>query len=164
MSNIYLCGFMAAGKTTSGEILSDKLNYSFIDLDKRIIENENKLIIDIFNEYGEEYFRKLENKYLKDIVKLDNYVIALGGGTVLDKENVNMIKENNGIIIFLDTDIDIILKRIENDNKRPLIKSQNKEEKIKLYNSRYKTYKEISDFTTGNQNIDDILNFIRSKK
>lgn len=155
---------MAAGKTTTGEILSDKLNFPFIDLDKRIMESENKLIIDIFNEYGEEYFRKLEKKYLKDIVKLENYVIALGGGTVLDKENVNIIKENNGIIVFLDTDIDIILKRIENDNKRPLIKSQNKEEKIKLYNARHKTYKEVSDFTTDNQNIDDILNFIRSKK
>lgn len=160
MAKIYICGFMAAGKTYTGERLSKELGFTFYDLDSVIKEKENKRIVDIFMTQGEEHFRTLETKYLKDIVTQDDIVVSLGGGTVLSNTNVKLIKDNDGKIIFLDTDIESILERVKNEEKRPLLKSEGPEKAKELYYSRLPIYKEISDFTTHSSDLKEIRNII----
>lgn len=163
MAKIFLCGFMAAGKTHTARRLADELSYSFYDLDKIIIDNESTTIYNIFITKGEEYFRTLETKYLINLIKEDNIVVALGGGTVLARENVELIKDNNGIIIFIDTDIESILERIKHEEKRPLLKKDGPKKAKELYYERLPIYKDVSDYQTKSVDIKDILNLIEKE-
>lgn len=163
MAKIFLCGFMGAGKTYTAEELSRKYNYNFIDLDEYIIKKEKRNIFEIFENEGEEYFRVLEKNYLKEIVDKDNVIISLGGATVLDKDNVKLIKDNNGIIVFLDTDIDTIIKRIYGDDKRPLIKSKSPYEISELYTTRLDIYKDVADITITYNTKEKIDKYIKGE-
>lgn len=118
---IYLTGFMGSGKSTAGKIAAEKLNIDFIDLDKYIEEKEGRSISEIFSEKSEAYFREIEHKYLKEIYygNSKNILVALGGGTVMNPINMQIIK-NNSIVIFLDTPFDTIKSRVQSDPSRPL--------------------------------------------
>ena len=97
---IFLIGFMGCGKTTLGKKLAKHLNFNFIDLD-RFIENKTvKSINVIFDEKGEQYFRDLEKESLNEIYKMDNLVIATGGGTPCFSDNMQTMLEK-GICIYL---------------------------------------------------------------
>lgn len=141
--NIILCGFMACGKTTVGEMLSQKLNVEFLDIDKIIEEKQNLNISEIFESFGEDYFRKLESATVNKICNLKNKVISLGGGTLENFENFKKLK-TNGIIFFLDVPLNILKIRLQNDTKRPLLKSQNIDS---LFFDRLENYKKYADFT-----------------
>ena len=78
--NISLIGFMGTGKTTIGKILAERIGYKFIDVDEYIVKTEGKPINEIFEKYGEDYFRDLETKAIKKILKEENQVISTGGG------------------------------------------------------------------------------------
>lgn len=141
--NIILCGFMGCGKTTVGEKLSEKLNREFLDIDRIIEEKQNLKISEIFENWGELYFRSLESIAVNDIYKLKNKVISLGGGTLENFENIQKLKVN-GIIFFLDVPLNIIKIRLQNDKTRPLLKSQNLDS---LFFKRLENYKKYADFT-----------------
>ena len=152
MKNIVLIGMPGCGKSTIGYRMSQKINYSFFDADKYLEEKENRIISDIFSKEGEEYFRKLETKYLKDLSKKEQIIISTGGGAVKKKENIDILKQN-GIIIFLDRTIEDISK--ENHENRPLL--QNIENLWKLYDERIKLYRKYADIIIKN---DDDMNVI----
>ena len=152
MKNIVLIGMPGCGKSTIGYRMSQKINYSFFDADKYLEEKENRIISDIFSKEGEEYFRKLETKYLKDLSKKEQIIISTGGGAVKKKENINILKQN-GIIIFLDRTIEDISK--ENHENRPLL--QNVENLWKLYDERINLYRKYADIIIKN---DDDMNVI----
>ena len=99
MKNIVLIGMPACGKSTIGYWLSKKINYPFVDVDRYLEEKENRIISDIFSNEGEEYFRELETKYLKELSEKEGIIISTGGGAVKNKENIDILKEN-GIIVF----------------------------------------------------------------
>lgn len=88
---IYLTGFMASGKSTVGPILANTIGWGFYDLDK-LIEVETSLSIKEIFKVGESYFRKLETDVLKKVSLLNEFVISLGGGTIVDQENLKLIK------------------------------------------------------------------------
>ena len=115
-------------------------------------EKENRIISDIFVKEGEEHFRELETKYLKEVSKRQGVIISTGGGAVKKKENIDILKKN-GIIIFLNRAIENILE--ENHENRPLL--QNIENLWKLYDERIKLYRKYADIIIKN---DDDMNVI----
>lgn len=115
---IFLSGFMASGKSTVGPILANTLGWNFCDLDKLIEEKVGKKIKDIFKDDGEEYFRSLEKKMLEEVLNLNNYIIALGGGTIANSFNLGLVKKN-GLLIYLASSPEETYKRLKFKRDRP---------------------------------------------
>ena len=122
---IVLLGYMASGKSSIGKKLAKSLRMNFIDLDDYIIEKEKMSITTIFEQKGEIYFRKIENKYLKKILsKNEDFILSLGGGTPCYADNMEVINKKNIISIYLQGSISTMVKRlIKKKAKRPLIAS-----------------------------------------
>ena len=80
--NIYLIGMPGTGKTTIGKLLAKKLSYEFVDLDHQIEKDALMFIDEIFEQYGEKFFRELETKALKEVSTGTNKIISTGGGIV----------------------------------------------------------------------------------
>jgi shikimate kinase len=118
---IFLIGMMGSGKSHWLKQMA-KWNKSVgYDLDALIEMNEEKTIDEIFNEDGEAYFRKAESKILKWFKEKKKYVVATGGGTACLQENMDFIKKE-GVVIWLDESIEVLVKRLSNDKAhRPLI-------------------------------------------
>lgn len=132
-----------SGKSTIGLALAKKIGYPFIDLDSKI-EYESKMFIEeIFYRYGESKFRSLETEALKQITD-HHVVVACGGGIILDANNKPLM---DGIIIYLDTDIDIIKDRLKDDYQRPLLKEKTLE---LLYLERNRKYQSFLDIRVKN--------------
>lgn len=149
MKSIYLTGFMGAGKTTIGQVLATNLNLPVVDTDTLIEQNMKMEIKDIFEQHGESYFRELETKTLQEL-PVNDTLVTTGGGIVTTQKNIDWMKEN-GCMIFLYADPEIIWGRLENDTTRPLIKQKKKEEIIELFNTRLALYNQahIKVDTTG---------------
>ncbi len=143
--NIILCGFMGSGKSTVGALLSKKLGMSFIDLDSYIEKKEDMTVSQIFEAYGEPYFRQSEREAARELSEKNGLIIAAGGGTLVDKQNADTFKRN-GRIILLDLPVEIIAERLKGDNTRPLLQREDKEKAMReLYNKRMPLYKEAAD-------------------
>lgn len=164
---LILVGFMGVGKTTIGKILAKKLNMEFIDLDEELEKIESKSIEDIFEFHGEKYFRNLENKILKKVISKDNIIISTGGGVLKTNENYNILK-NEKNIIFLDANVDTIIKNLSSNqneiNKRPILRNS-KDIYItinNLLNERYKKYVDVSSIhiDTNGKNVDEVVSQI----
>lgn len=115
--NILLIGMRGTGKSTTGKLLAKKLGKKFIDMDRYIEAKENKKIRDIVLEKGWDYFRELERKASKEISTYSGYVVASGGGIVLNPENVKQFKKNS-IVVLINANPKILSKRIRNDKNR----------------------------------------------
>jgi len=118
---IYLTGFMTSGKSTIGPILANVLGWSFYDLDKLLVEKENMSIVEIFETKGEDYFRNIESATLAELSETNKVVIALGGGTISNDGNLQIIK-NSGYLIYLKVSPEVLYKRLKNKIDRPLFK------------------------------------------
>ena len=139
--NLVLLGMMAVGKTTLGKIVAKKQELKFIDIDASIEKKNSMTIKEIFKKKGEKFFRmEEENEILKSLEK-NNCVIALGGGAFMNKTvRENILK--NAISIWLSVDIKTLNQRIKWNRKRPLLKEENNQKKIKeLYAERKNIYK-----------------------
>ena len=116
---LYLIGMMGSGKSTLGKRLAKELGYEFIDMDLYIENTAQKTIEEIFHDYGEPWFRAYEKNTLKDFQKMDNVIIATGGGVIKDKTNKELM---DGKCIYLRVTYDILQKRCdESDIVRTLI-------------------------------------------
>lgn len=131
MHNIYLVGFMATGKTHIGKELARKKKWRFVDLDDLIELREKRKISDIFAREGQPYFRRLEKRILKEVAKEKKFVVACGGGAVIDPENIKIMKET-GTIICLSAPLEVILKRSFGSSARPLLNVANPKKQIEL--------------------------------
>jgi shikimate kinase len=116
---IYLTGFMGSGKTTLGPILANTLGFSFLDIDRAIEQNTGKSIPEIFRESDEQRFRQLERSILETVSRYNNYVIALGGGTITNHHNLELVK-SSGILIYLKSTVSEIIRRLRYKTDRPL--------------------------------------------
>ncbi|MDR3627078.1 MAG: shikimate kinase [Ignavibacteriaceae bacterium] len=119
-NKIYLTGFMGSGKSTIGPILANTLGWDFYDLDVVIEKKEGKKISKIFEDSGEVYFRDLEKQMLKDFAGRANIIIALGGGTITNQDNIDLLKKT-GKIIYLKMSAEAAYKRLRFKRDRPIL-------------------------------------------
>ena len=139
--NIALFGFMGVGKSVIGKMLAEKMGLSFVDLDEEIIKKTGKKISQIFEEEGEQAFRNIEKTTTSEIAAKDEQVIACGGGTVLDGENLCNLRKNSRMIL-LTAEIDEILRRVDAEGDlRPLLNVEDRKERIdRLISERQPQY------------------------
>ena len=125
-TNIALTGFMGVGKTVVGKVLAEKLGRKFVELDSLIEQKAGKSIPFIFQQDGETAFRELEIEVTKEVSKDKNLVIACGGGVVLNKINIDRLRQQSRIV-YLTASPRVILKRVSGEaGERPLLKAANK--------------------------------------
>ena len=136
--NIVLIGMPTSGKTSVGAVLSKALSRECFDSDSLIEQLENTDIPTIFKTKGEPYFRNLETKAVAQLSAFSGVIIATGGGVILNKENIELLRAN-GRIYFLDRPLESLLAA----NDRPL--SSNKADLEKRYNERYNLYNAYAD-------------------
>ena len=123
---IFLIGFMGTGKTYWGQLLSQKLQIPFFDLDEQIVASEEKDINEIFASDGEEYFRLLEKDTLHIITEsYDSFVMATGGGTPCYFNNVEYMNQS-GTTVWISTPIEVLFERLVKEKQnRPLLRDLN---------------------------------------
>ena len=129
--NIYIVGFMGTGKSAVGRELASKKKWRFVDLDELIELREKRAIPDIFAEEGESHFRRLEKRALREVAKEKNFVVACGGGIVINADNISLMKET-GVIVCLSATPEVILKRTSGCAHRPLLNVASPKKQIDL--------------------------------
>ena len=133
---------MGVGKSTIGKILAKKLKYNFIDIDKLIEDKEGVSINFIFKNKSESYFRKIENDITLSELKKTSAIISLGGGAFLNN-SIRKSAKKLSTSFWLDVPIDVLIKRLKKNGKRPLLLKKNTNEEIKkIYFARKKIYNE----------------------
>ncbi len=162
MRTVYLCGFMGCGKSHIGRMVAKACGAAFVDLDRYIVEQEGLTIPQIFEKYGEPYFRELEAKYIRSFEK--DAVVATGGGAMLRDETARFAREN-GTVYFLNSSFDTCYERIKDDPNRPLVRSNTKEQLKELYDTRFPIYRknctyEINANTEDKYITSEIMKFI----
>lgn len=138
MKNIYLVGFMGSGKSTVGRLLAEKLNMRFVDIDKEVEKSKGMSIREIFQKFGEDYFRNLEKEKLREFLRRSGFIVSTGGGLGADIDIMNLMRED-GKVIWIRADIQTILDRCKDDTKRPLLKLP-KDKLLELFKKREKVY------------------------
>lgn len=136
--NLVLIGMPTSGKTTIGKTLSEELGREFIDSDEEIVEKIGMSISEFFEKNGEAEFRKIEAQVIKEIALKQGAVIATGGGVILNKRNIELLKMN-GKVIFLNRPLDMLLT----SEDRPL--SSDRELLKKRFEERHEIYKASAD-------------------
>jgi len=155
---IYLIGMMGCGKSTLGRKLAAKLNYEFIDMDAYIEKNACMFIDEIFEAYGEPYFRALETNTLKEFQQMDNVIIATGGGVIKNKKHKELMEN----CVYLRVPVEELERRLEGDTVRPLLKTRGVRE---IFEERKELYEYFADITVDNLSmtkaVDKILEEVK---
>ncbi len=143
MQNIVLVGFMGTGKTTVGELLSEKTGMPLLDMDSLIVEQAGKSINDIFAQDGETHFRRLERGMVQALADTHGHVISTGGGIVLNPDNIADY-EKSGLVVCLLASPETILDRVRHDTSRPLLEGDKENKIIQLLESRKPLYEAVA--------------------
>lgn len=153
MQNIVLIGMPGSGKTTVGTALAQRLEREFIDTDEIIIKKTGMSIPDIFEKFGEKYFRGVESSVLEEVGKQSGKIISTGGGIVISAQNKSLIRQN-GYVIFIERDTENLVT-----DGRPLSKSA--KDLKEMYNKRLPLYRNFCDkIINGNDSIDAVASEI----
>lgn len=145
--NLILCGMMGAGKTSVGVRIAEMTGRRWYDTDQMIVDRYGN-ISDIFEYYGEEYFRRLESGIVKELAQKDHLIISTGGGLVLKREN-NELLQANGKIVFLRASLETLAERLRVNDDRPLlqVKAGVLADKLaELLRVRTPVYEHVADF------------------
>ncbi len=167
--NIYLVGFMGAGKSTIAKELSKQLGYELLSTDALIVDREGKEITDIFKDEGEIYFRKVEKEVVNSVSQKTKVIIDCGGGIVLDPENISNLKKR-GIVIYLSATPESIFSRVKDHTHRPLLNVDDPMRVIiDLLGKRQPFYEQANYIiNTDNRSIQDvcleIINILKSNE
>ncbi|MCM8778589.1 MAG: shikimate kinase [Candidatus Omnitrophica bacterium] len=158
MRNIVLVGFMGTGKTTVAKELAQRLKREYVSLDELIEKVEKKPITQIFAESGEDYFRALESRVIKEVSAKENLIIDAGGGAMLRRENIENFKKK-GILICLKAKPEVILERTKGYKHRPLLNVSNPQKQIeKLLWIREPYYAQADHFIDTSQlSVEEIV-------
>ena len=155
--NIAIIGFMGTGKTTVSSALSKITGLKEIDVDAYIVEKAKMSISEIFEKYGEEYFRNLETESLREIANNKNQIISWGGGAVLKDENVDILK-NSGTIVLLTATPETIFDRVKDHTHRPILNNDMSLSHVKsLMEKREPRYQSVADIKVNVDSNDRIL-------
>lgn len=136
---IVLSGFMGCGKTTVGKALALALNRPFCDLDDAIARRAGMSIPEIFDQLGEDAFRRLERETLSGLSSLSGFVVASGGGAFTFPLNWQAAKENS-LVVFLDADFPTCYHRVK-DSDRPIVRRSTPTQLEELFRYRYPLYR-----------------------
>ena len=164
INQLYLIGMMGSGKSSTAKALSLSLGWNFIDIDDELTKSFDMSINELFLK-GEENFRKLEFAELQKHILKENTVIAVGGGAVSHKDSYELLSSKN--CIYLKTSKNILLDRLKDDNSRPLLNVQNKDEVFEeIILKREQKYEAlckievITDHQTIQENCNQIMEII----
>ncbi len=159
---IALIGFMGSGKTTVGRLLAERLGYRFLDLDTAVVQQAGKSIREIFEQRGEEAFRRAETEILYSLREEDRLVIAAGGGSPIREQNREFF-ETLAATVYLEVSFEGFLKRTGKDPSRPLLDKTPDELKA-LYLSRLPVYRSLArPIRTDVRNPEDTVTKILSQ-
>lgn len=156
--NIFLIGFMGAGKSTIARNLKNTYGMRLIEMDEQIEAREGMRISRIFEVYGEAYFRRLETELLEGLQREDNTVVSCGGGVPMRPQNVEAMKKS-GKVVYLSADAETIYKRVKNSHSRPLLEGNMNVDYIQsLLQQRMPKYLAAADVTvaTDGRSADEI--------
>ena len=170
---ITLVGMMGTGKSKFGRLVANNLNLNFYDIDSLIEKKFKTTIKLIFQKYGELFFREVEKETIKNLILKINknnekVIISVGGGGY-DNSETRQLLLNNTFVIWLNTPLNILVQRVGNGSKRPMIKGNTKDAIEKLLKKREKFYHLCHyQFNTNklsqNQITEKIINLISCKK
>ena len=145
--NIFLIGFMGCGKSTMAKLFSEKTGAKLIEMDETIEAETGMSINQIFETYGEEYFRDLESRLITRIAEEGGAIVSCGGGAILRLENVDNMKKN-GKIVYLSAKPETIFQRVRHSTNRPLLNgNMNIEYIASLMEKRLPRYQAAADIT-----------------
>lgn len=163
--NIVLIGFMGVGKTTVGQLIANKLNRDFIDIDQYIEEKYNMPIPQMFKELGEQHFRKIEKETVIDICKNQHdKIVSLGGGA-FQQEEIRETCLTSSLVLFLDLSWDSWKERMDIlvDN-RPVLHNRTLDEIHELFEKRQLAYsKHHLKIRTDDQTPEEVADSIVNK-
>ncbi|MBI4284795.1 MAG: shikimate kinase [Chloroflexi bacterium] len=157
-TSIALVGFMGTGKTAVGQVLAQKTGKQFVEMDALIVQKAGKPIPDIFQQEGEIAFRELEISVTKELAGKKDVVIACGGGVVLNRINIDRLKQE-AVIVYLTASPGAILKRTASDTGRPLLNVADRAAKTReILRFRKPFYERAADITvdTTKLGIEDV--------
>ena len=158
-----LTGFMGTGKSEVGRRLAQRLGRSFVDTDQLVEERAGKRVAAIFADDGEAVFRRLEREAVVDAAGRTGVVIAVGGGAVLDPENVRHLQQS-GVLIHLTARPEVILDRVGDARSRPLLRQNPRGTVARLLEEREPAYAAAADMTvdTSERTADEVVGEIQS--
>lgn len=147
--NIFLIGFMGAGKSTIAEELQHRLGMDRVEMDQMIVEKQGMAISDIFEQYGEAYFRNLESNILIELQKRRHMIVSCGGGVVMRDENTEHMKKS-GCVILLTATPETIYERVKDSDERPILNNNMSVEYIgSLLEKRRARYEAAADIAVA---------------
>ena len=162
--NIVLVGLMGSGKTTVGRRLAHELNRIFFDTDHEIINKTGVTIDHIFDIEGEEGFRERESKILENLCQMSNIILATGGGIVIKPKNREILK-NSGLVVYLSSSVDQLLRRTAKSKTRPLLENSTDRRKTitDLVEARDLYYREVASLVidTTRKKLHEVINIIK---
>ena len=164
--NLVFLGMMGSGKSSIGLLVAEKLKLNFIDIDNEIEKELGTTISKVFEDKGEDYFRKIEEKITLKKLKLYPSVISLGGGAFIN-ENIRKVVLKSHISFWLNWDNNILLGRIKNSKKRPLVTNSSDNQIIDLIKNRSNVYAKAlfkikCDNLTKNEVVNKIIKIYES--
>ena len=166
MNHIVVIGFMGSGKTRVGKRLSSDLGLTFVDVDKVIVRKMNMPVKEIFQRFGEPYYRALETMTVKALIEdKEKKVISLGAGLPIQEQNEKYLKEL-GTVVYLKGSLATLKKRLEGSSKDPMLDGDDRDEKIKkLLKQRDPVYQKFADIqvTTGEVPFEELIKEIEEK-
>lgn len=151
-SRIVLIGPPGSGKSSVGKVLASEMNMEFIDTDLEIESKVGKKIGEIFLEKGEHWFRQIERQVVLDSLEVDGAVIALGGGSILDSDVQEKLK-NESSVVYLEVSISNAAPRVGFNTERPLLLANPRQQWLKLFEERRAIYEALGriKFSTDNK-------------
>lgn len=153
MKNLFVIGFMGAGKSSVSAALGKALNRDVIEMDERIAQNEGMTIPEIFAQKGEPYFRSCETALLQGCAQGEPRIISCGGGVPMREENVTAMRAC-GTIVLLTARPEVILERVKDSNERPLLQNRKSVEGIsELMEQRRPKYEAAADVTVDTSDL-----------
>ena len=163
-ANIALTGFMAAGKTVVSRRLARSLGWSFVDLDAVIEAGEGLAVREIFASRGERYFREREKAALGQVLEGSEQVIALGGGAVVDPDNLRLLKERS-LLIWLKVSPQTVLGRTGETDNRPLLQGPDRLKRIEELSAQRESIYAEADITvdTDELTVDQVVQRIQQQ-
>ena len=163
---IFLVGPMGSGKSKIGKLLSSKLNFNLIDIDREIEAKFEKTIVDIFASEGEQGFRKKEIDFLTELNEIEDAVVSTGGGIIEASVNRDLLKKEK-YVVFLNASVESQFQATKDKTKRPLLNNDNPRQVLEsLYERRLELYKSVSnlelspDLLSNEDIVKKIINFL----